>query len=115
MKARPSGSTTMPLQNMSQPTGCVAAVPVCGSNTAACRLVFVGRLPDPETTSTLPLCSNAACTGLIGMRFGSVFHCPCTFACAQATPGKVAKEIAIASTDKKYRATLEESRQGGAE
>src|SRR5712664_3057042 len=76
IKGRPSGSTAIPLQNMSQLTGCVVTVPVCGSKTPACRFVFVGTLPEPETTSTLPLLSTAACAGLIGMRFGSVCHCP---------------------------------------
>src|SRR5712691_10597277 len=99
---------------MSQPTGCVVTVFVCGSNTPAWKLVLLGRLPEPETTSTLPLRSSAACTGLIGMGFGSVCHCPCTFACAPARPGKLAKQIAATNICRKYRVTLEDSREGRA-
>src|SRR5215472_4809417 len=82
--ARPSARTTIPLQNISQFTGCVVTVTVAGSKMAACKFVFVGRLPEPETISTLPLCKSAACTGLMGMRFGSVCHWPCTLACPVA-------------------------------
>src|SRR5439155_13669432 len=35
MSGRPSGRTTIPLQNMSQPSDCVTSVSVCGSQTAA--------------------------------------------------------------------------------
>jgi len=42
----------------------------------------------------LAFLSSAACTGLIGMRFGSVCHCPCTFACALPRAGKLARQIA---------------------
>src|SRR5215467_687423 len=76
---------------MSQFTGCVVMVPDAGSKIAACKFVLVGRFPDPDTISTLPLCSSAACTGLIGMRFGSVCHCPWTLACPVAD-GTLAKE-----------------------
>src|SRR3981189_2175290 len=114
MKARPSGRTTIPLQNMSQPTGCVVTVPVRGSNTPACKFVLLGRLPDPETTSPVPLCRSAACTGLIGMRFGSVCHCPCTFACAYSRVGKPAKQAAAANRSRKCRVTFHETRQGEA-
>src|SRR6266403_1319558 len=100
---------------MSQPTGCVVTVPVCGSNTPACKFVLLGRLPEPETTSTVPLCRSVACTGLIGMRFGSVCHCPCTFACAAARLGKLAKQTAARNTGRKFRVTLENARRGGGE
>ena len=84
MKGRPSGRTTMPLQNISQATVCVVIVPACGSHTAARKLVFDGSFPEPETTRTFPLCIKATCTGLMGMRYGKVLHCPCTLTCAIA-------------------------------
>lgn len=67
MKARPSARITMPLQNMSHPTGRVRIVPAFGSQTAAWKLVTVGSFPDPETTSTFPLLRSAMWTGLIGI------------------------------------------------
>src|SRR4030095_1358101 len=68
---------------MSQPSGCVEMVPNCRSHTAARKLGSVSRLPDPETISTLPLFSNARCTGLIGIVYGKVAHVPCVPACAR--------------------------------
>src|SRR5204863_2811348 len=77
-KTRPSGSVTIPLQNMSQPSTCWLIVPACGSHNPARKVVSVATLPEPETINTLPVLSRAACTGLIGIRSGSVVHCPIT-------------------------------------
>src|ERR1700676_3621071 len=113
----PSGKTTMPLQNMSQAIGKVLIVSFLGSQTAACRTWLSGSLPEPETTSTLPVCIRAACTGLMGISTGSVSHLPfwlglasttartlvlaCVsdidmvvcFSCALAVPGAAASRI----------------------
>src|SRR6516164_2830004 len=74
---RPSGKTTIPLQNMSQPTGCVVIVPDCGSQTAAWKFVFAATFPDPDTINTRPSFVSAACTGLIGICVDRVCHVPC--------------------------------------
>src|SRR5436305_3694614 len=73
---RPSGKTTMPLQNMSQVILNVRIVADGGSQTPACQFLLSGSLPEPATTSTLPVCIRATCTGLMGMAEGSVTHLP---------------------------------------
>src|SRR5437660_525014 len=98
---------------MSQATGCVVSVFVTGSNTAACKFVFEGRFPDPETITTLPLCRSAACTGLMGMRFGSVCHCPCTLAWADAEGAWVKRKAAsTANTTERQRLQLRRLKGG---
>src|SRR5882724_4036603 len=87
----------MPLQNMSQFTGCVVTDPVAGSKIPAWKFVFPATLPDPETIRTLPLCSSAECTGLMGIRFGSVCHCPCVLAWAAADGTHASENRAIAT------------------
>ena len=68
----------MPLQNMSQVSGCVMMEPESGSQTPACKFVLPATLPEPETTRTFPVRSSAVCTGLMGIRSGRVFHSPTT-------------------------------------
>src|SRR5690348_3215158 len=99
MNGRPSSSSTMPLQNMSQDReNWLIVCPLTGSNSSAPDLLDGpkggpdghpdcdgGQFPDPATTSTLPLLSSAAWTGLIGMVIGvpllaNVVHCPWTLA-----------------------------------
>src|SRR5882762_5496563 len=82
MSARPSGRTTIPLQNMSQETGCVVITPVAGSKSPAWKFVLPGAFPDPETIRTFPLCSMATWTGLIGIEVDEVVHWPNLSACA---------------------------------
>src|SRR5271163_10334 len=84
MKGRPSGKTTIPLQNISHATGCVVTVSLAGSQTPAMKLVFAATLPEPETINTLPLCIIATWTGLMGICVGRVFHWPCTFTWPEA-------------------------------
>jgi hypothetical protein len=74
MNTRPSGSTHIPLQNMSQASVCDAKVFATGSQTTARKFVSVATLPEPATTSTLPSFVSARCTGLIGITLGSVRH-----------------------------------------
>jgi hypothetical protein len=85
MKIRPSGNATIPLQNMSHPTGCVTIVPACGSHTAARKFVTFESFPDPATTSTRPVYVSAMWIGLIGIVYDNVRHRPLTFACANST------------------------------
>ena len=80
---RPSGRTTIPLQNISHASDWVTSVSSCGSQTAAWYCVTVGTLPEPDTISTLPLFMRARWIGLIGIGDANVRHCPCTPAWAR--------------------------------
>src|ERR1700761_6016926 len=94
MNGRPSSRSTMPLQNMSQDReNWLIVCPLTGANSNAPELLDGpyggpdghpdadgGQFPDPATTSTLPLLSSAAWTGLIGMVLANVVHWPCTLA-----------------------------------
>src|SRR5215831_16124230 len=91
---RPSGSATIPLQNMSQPIACVVIVFVLRSHTPAWKLVFAGTLPEPDTTRIFPLCIRLTCTGLMGIVVGNVCHCPFVLACPYALAAKKAKSNA---------------------
>src|ERR1700730_1284561 len=46
-----------------------------------------GQAPEPATINTLPFGKSGTWIGLIGVRFGSVLHCPCTFAWAISAVG----------------------------
>src|SRR5947209_20516922 len=81
----PSGKITIPSQNMSHEILNVLIVEVAGSNTPAWRLWLLGSLPEPAMTNTLPVCIMATCTGLIGMRNGSVCHRPVRFGWSTVT------------------------------
>src|SRR5262249_23864430 len=45
------------------------------------------QAPEPATMKTLPFGKSATWIGLIGVRLGSVLHCPCTFAWAISAVG----------------------------
>jgi len=84
----------MPLQNMShERVNCRIVCPVTGSRSSAPD-PFEGpyggpegqpvregeQLPDPATIKIFPFARSVAWTGLIGIVFGNVVHCPCTLA-----------------------------------
>src|SRR4051812_19865127 len=77
---------TIPLQNMSHGIDCVTTTLSPGtSSTAERKFVSAATLPEPETISTLPLCIRALCTGLIGIRNGSVVQRPFGAGCARSS------------------------------
>src|SRR5579864_1373808 len=96
---RPSGSTIMPLQNMSKSTAIVVTVSVWGSQTAAVQFGLLATFPDPDTINNLPLCISAMCTGLMGTVVGSVCQVPVTLACAPT--GGAEKPALIATKNSK--------------
>src|SRR4051812_35989347 len=55
------------------------------SSTAERKFVSAATLPEPETISTFPLCISALCTGLIGIRNGSVVQRPNAADCARSS------------------------------
>src|SRR3954449_10261995 len=78
----PSGSTTMPLQNMSHRMRNERSVRLTGSKTAASPFGVGSRLPEPAMTSTLLLCISATWTGLMDISTGSVVHWPVRYGAA---------------------------------
>src|ERR1700730_10134902 len=89
MNARPSGRTTIPLQNMSHDTLNWVMFPLVGSRSRAPELFAgpnggpeghpareAGQFHEPATTRIFPLCNNATWTGLIGIVYDKVVHRP---------------------------------------
>ena len=92
----PSGSTTMPLQNMSHEILNDRSVAVTGSNTAASQFGFGSTFPEPAITSTFPLCISATWTGLIDMIVGSVVHWPVVY--GEAARARSSRRVCWCST-----------------